>query len=63
MKPLDYVLIAAVAVVIGLAIYFTVKRLKSGKGSCGCNCSSCSGCAKNDKCGEKKKTKSNNNQK
>lgn len=44
MKPLDYILIAAVAIIVGLAIFFTIKNAR--KGGCGCgrcdgNCAGC----------------------
>ena len=40
MKPLDYVLTAAVAVIIGLALFFTIRNAKHGKncGGCGGDC-------------------------
>lgn len=44
MNLIDYILIAVLAAVVGLAIYSTRKRRKKGGGCCG-SCSSCSSCA------------------
>lgn len=53
MKPLDYVLIAVLAVIVGLALFFTVKNAKNGKncGGCGGDCANCHKClhVKNEK--------------
>ena len=35
MKPLDYILIAAVAVIVGLAIFFTIKNRMINRESSG----------------------------
>lgn len=53
MKPLDYVLIAAVAVIIGLALFFTIRNAKRGKncGGCGGDCANCRRCEKSEKRG------------
>ncbi len=41
MQTIDYILLAAFAlVVIGVATWL-VKRKKSGKGGCGCGCQGC----------------------
>ena len=40
----DYVILAAVAPLVGLAVFVLVKRKKAGKGSCG-DCEHCPGCA------------------
>lgn len=52
MKPLDYVLIVAIAATIIAAIYFTVKNARKGRGCCG-RCSHCNACK--DACDKKKK--------
>lgn len=47
MKPLDYILIAVLAVVIGLALFFTIRNARRGKGcggGCGGDCSKCGMC-------------------
>ena len=43
----DYVILAAVAAMVGLAVFVLTRRKKAGKGSCGeCDrCSCCSGAA------------------
>ncbi|MBO4242535.1 MAG: FeoB-associated Cys-rich membrane protein [Clostridiales bacterium] len=43
----NLIVIAVVALIVFLAIRAMVKDKKSGKSSCGCNCS---GCALKDKC-------------
>ena len=48
MKPLDYVLIAAVVVIIGLALFFTIRNVKRGK-NCGGDCPNCRRCIKAEK--------------
>ncbi len=41
MKPIDYVIIAAVALaVVGVVVYL-VRQKKKGKSGCGCGCSGC----------------------
>ena len=56
MNPVDYILIAIVAAILGGAAYYIYKAKKSGKkcigcpdsGSCSGNCSGCQcGCGKN----------------
>lgn len=53
MKPLDYVLTAAVAVIIELALFFTIRNAKRGKncGGCGGDCANCRRCEKSEKRG------------
>ncbi len=53
MKPLDYVLIAVVAVIIGLSLFFTIRNAKRGKncGGCGGDCANCHRCEKSEKRG------------
>lgn len=53
MKPLDYVLIAVVAVIIGLSLFFTIRNAKRGKncGGCGGDCANCRRCEKSEKRG------------
>ena len=53
MKPLDYVLTAAVAVIIGLTLFFTIRNAKRGKncGGCGGDCANCRRCEKSEKRG------------
>ena len=41
MKPIDYILLGAVALAVTLIIVNLVKRKKAGKNGCGCGCSSC----------------------
>lgn len=64
MKPLDYILIVVIASVIAVAIFFTIKNARSGKGcggcgGCGGNCSSCP-YKTHIKKGEKKETDKEN---
>lgn len=40
MKPLDYILIAVIAIIIGVSLFFTIKRARNGNG-CGCGCRDC----------------------
>lgn len=53
MKPLDYVLTAVVAVIIGLSLFFTIRNAKRGKncGGCGGDCANCHRCEKSEKRG------------
>lgn len=53
MKPLDYVLTAAVVVIIGLALFFTIRNAKRGKncGGCGGDCANCRRCERSEKRG------------
>ena len=39
----DFVILAAVAAMVGLAIFVLTRRKKEGKGSCGA-CEHCAGC-------------------
>lgn len=59
MKPLDYVLTAAVAVIIGLALFFTIRNAKHGKncGGCGGDCANCHRCEKRGTDGRKNSEK------
>ena len=41
MKPIDYIILGAVALAVTLIIVNLVKRKKAGKNGCGCGCSSC----------------------
>ena len=41
MKPIDYIILGAVALAVTLVIINLVKRKKEGKGGCGCGCASC----------------------
>ena len=43
MNALDVLLIAAVALIIGLAVWRLVKNRRQGKSACGCDCANC-GC-------------------
>lgn len=48
MTIVDYIVIAVVAVIVGLAAWYIYKAKKSGRKCIGCpdgNCSSCSTCA------------------
>ncbi len=52
MNPIDYILIAIVAAIVGGAAFYIYKAKKSGKkcigcpsaGSCSGNCAGCTGC-------------------
>lgn len=59
MKPLDYVLTAAVAMIIGLALFFTIRNAKRGKncGGCGGDCANCRRCEKRGTDGRKNSEK------
>ena len=47
MNALDIVLIAAIAVAVGLAVWRLARNRRQGKSACGCDCGSCScGCGK-----------------
>ena len=56
MGPVDYLIIAVIAVILGVAAGYIYKAKKSGKKCIGCpdsgscphngNCASCSGCGK-----------------
>ena len=54
MNPIDYIIIAIVAAIVGGAAFYIYKAKKSGKKCIGCpdsatcsgNCGSCSGCGK-----------------
>ncbi|MBQ7330675.1 MAG: FeoB-associated Cys-rich membrane protein [Oscillospiraceae bacterium] len=55
MKPIDYIIIGVVAVVIGLVLFYIHKAKKKGVKCIGCpdggNCSgNCSGCSGNCSC-------------
>ncbi len=44
MKPLDYVLLAVLVLIIGAAVYFTIRNRRHGHGcggSCGGDCENC----------------------
>ena len=42
MKPIDYIIIAAIAlIVIAVVVYIVRKKLKGEKVGCGCGCQSC----------------------
>ena len=48
MNPVDILIIAVIAAVLGLAAWFVYKSKKSGKKCIGCpdgTCTSCSGCS------------------
>ena len=57
MNLIDYVIIAIVALILGLSIWFIRKSKKSGKkcigcpsgGSCSSGCGNCPGCGNNTK--------------
>lgn len=58
MKPVDYVIIGVILLIVGLVIYYMHKSKKSGRKCIGCpdggSCASCcSGC--NGICGQGKK--------
>ena len=38
----DYV----IAALIAAAVFFAVRRIRAGKGSCSCGCEGCQGCEK-----------------
>lgn len=42
MKPIDYILIAAIVlIVVAIAVYIIRKKIKGEKIGCGCGCQSC----------------------
>ena len=42
MKPIDYIIIAVIAItVIAIAVYIVRKKIKGEKIGCGCGCQSC----------------------
>jgi len=57
MQAVDWIIIAVIAVIIGLAAFYVIKAKKSGKKCIGCpadclnscqgSCNGCSGCNKN----------------
>ena len=49
MNAVDIILIAAIVVVAGLAVYRLVSNKRKGKCSCGCDCGCCG-----QSCGKKK---------
>lgn len=60
MKPLDYILIVVLAIIVGLALYFTIRNAKRGKGCCGGGCGGdCSKCPM--KCGNNREKSSEKN--
>lgn len=52
MKPLDYILIIVLTIIIGLALFFTIRNARRGKG-CGGDCSKCGMCGHAKKPAEK----------
>lgn len=41
MKPIDYVILGVLTLImVGIAVHL-IKRKKSGKGGCGCGCANC----------------------
>ena len=61
MKPLDYILIAVIAVIVGLSVFFTIRNAKNKKG-CGGGCSgNCSSCPMNKYHNENRNDDSENN--
>lgn len=56
MKPLDYILILVLTIIIGLALFFTIRNARHGKGcggGCGGDCSKCGMCGHAKKPAEK----------
>lgn len=51
----DYIVIAALAVCVGLALFFTIRRKKNGGCSCSGSCGNCCGCPMAQSCDESKK--------
>ncbi len=41
MKPIDYILLGALALILGGVILHLRKRKREGKGGCGCGCANC----------------------
>ncbi len=41
MKPIDYILIGAIALTLGWIVFYLIKSKKSGKSGCGCGCATC----------------------
>ena len=49
MKPIDYILLGAVAAVLAVVIVRLIQKKKNGESDCGCNCKNCpnvSGCGR-----------------
>ena len=47
MKAIDILLLVAVGVVIGFAVWRVIRTKRKGKSACGCDCGSCQcGCGK-----------------
>lgn len=43
MKPIDYILLGALAAVIAVIVIRLIQKKKNGESSCGCNCKNCPG--------------------
>lgn len=41
MKPIDYIIIGGVALVVAFVVVHLIKQKKEGKNGCGCGCASC----------------------
>ncbi len=50
MKPIDWIILGALALVIVGVTAYLIKRKKEGKGGCGCGCQNCPSAGK---CGGK----------
>lgn len=57
MQPVDFLILAVIAVIVGLAVFYIIRSKKSGKkcigcpdsGACSGNCAGCScGCGKTE---------------
>lgn len=49
MKPIDYILLGAVAAVLAAIVIRLIQKKKNGESDCGCNCKNCpnaSGCGR-----------------
>lgn len=54
MSVWDYLILALVALVAGLAVWRTAKRRKQGGGCCSVGAGGCAGCARAGNCGDAK---------
>ncbi|MBR0507922.1 MAG: FeoB-associated Cys-rich membrane protein [Clostridia bacterium] len=56
MKPVDWAILGAIALAIGLAVFILVRRKKRGSGCCG-SCGACASCCDcENRSGTKEKT-------
>ena len=49
---INIILIAVIALIVGLVIRGMIRNKKAGKSSCGCDCASCGACSGCSACGQ-----------